>query len=240
MTSSRSDTTQKLQQARLEGRFQEMLEVFQALAPSQVMSVEERELFGIAVRGFIQSSLERWNKVSTAEQQMEDSADEQQRLKAERETIETTATAVLESSALPVVQSQLKLDTDAAHSIFFHTVGGDIHAFLALVAVGDNKHSHLKTTEDYYQTAFDHAKNELHAANPYRLTLALNWSVFLYNGMNHPDKAIQLAKHAFDEAIQDVDTLGEEDKNKSTRLIQQIRDNLTRWTSDDPDGDGRA
>ena len=41
-----------------------------------------------------------------------------------------------------------------------------------------------------------------------------------------------MAKKAFDEAISELDTLGEESYKDSTLIMQLLRDNLTLWTSD--------
>ena len=40
---------------------------------------------------------------------------------------------------------------------------------------------------------------------------------------------------AFDDAIAELDTLSEESYKDSTLIMQLLRDNLTLWTSDQPD-----
>merc|ERR1711876_49660 len=57
-------------------------------------------------------------------------------------------------------------------------------------------------------------------------------SVFYYEILNSPDKACQLAKQAFDDAIAELDTLNEDSYKDSTLIMQLLRDNLTLWTSD--------
>jgi hypothetical protein len=66
------------------------------------------------------------------------------------------------------------------------------------------------------------------------LGLALNYSVFYYEILNDPEQACSLAKHAFDDAIAELDTLSEECYKDSTLIMQLLRDNLTLWTTDNP------
>jgi 14-3-3 protein epsilon len=83
-----------------------------------------------------------------------------------------------------------------------------------------------------YQFFQDIALAELPPTHPIRLGLALNFSVFYYEILNSPDRACNLAKQAFDEAISELDTLSEESYKDSTLIMQLLRDNLTLWTSD--------
>ncbi|KAJ6337613.1 hypothetical protein OIU76_007318 [Salix suchowensis] len=83
-----------------------------------------------------------------------------------------------------------------------------------------------------YKAAQDIASADLAPTHPIRLGLALNFSVFYYEILNQSDKACSMAKQAFEEAIAELDTLGEESYKDSTLIMQLLRDNLTLWTSD--------
>jgi len=92
-----------------------------------------------------------------------------------------------------------------------------------------------------YEKAFDLSKGDMQPTHPIRLGLALNFSVFYYEIVNAPDKACQLAKQAFDDAIAELDTLNEDSYKDSTLIMQLLRDNLTLWTSDtEPADNGPA
>ncbi|NXL73670.1 1433B protein, partial [Leptocoma aspasia] len=90
-------------------------------------------------------------------------------------------------------------------------------------------------SQQAYQEAFEISKKEMQPTHPIRLGgaglchggLALNFSVFYYEILNSPEKACNLAKTAFDEAIAELDTLNEESYKDSTLIMQLLRDNLT-------------
>jgi 14-3-3 protein epsilon len=55
--------------------------------------------------------------------------------------------------------------------------------------------------------------------------------------MNSPDNAIQLAKQAFDNAIEQLESLTDESYKDSTLIMQLLRDNITLWTSNAEEDD---
>jgi len=109
---------------------------------------------------------------------------------------------------------------------------GDYHRYLAEFATGDTRKGAAEQSLVAYKAATDVAISELAPTHPIRLGLALNFSVFYYEILNAPERACQLAKQAFDEAISELDTLSEESYKDSTLIMQLLRDNLTLWTSD--------
>jgi len=118
---------------------------------------------------------------------------------------------------------------------------GDYHRYLAEFATGDPRKDAAECSLSAYKAATDIAVTELPPTHPIRLGLALNFSVFNYEILNSPDKACQIAKQAFDDAIAELDTLSEDSYKDSTLIMQLLRDNLTLWTSDmqgEAEGDG--
>jgi len=67
--------------------------------------------------------------------------------------------------------------------------------------------------------------------------LALNYSVCFYEVLKDKQKACDLAKTAFDQAISKLDKLDEASYKDSTLIMQLLRDNLTLWTSDSNEQD---
>ena len=111
---------------------------------------------------------------------------------------------------------------------------GDYYRYLAEFEV-EGRDNAIKESEEAYKQASEVAE-KLSSTHPIRLGLALNFSVFHYEIMNHPEEACKLAKSAFDEAIAELDTLSEDSYKDSTLIMQLLRDNLTLWTADAPQG----
>merc|ERR1739841_446491 len=122
--------------------------------------------------------------------------------------------------------------SNAESKVFYLKMKGDYYRYLAEVAVADTRATVLEDSQKAYQEAFEIAKSKMQPTHPIRLGLALNFSVFYYEILNSPEKACQLAKTAFDEAIAELDTLNEDSYKDSTLIMQLLRDNLTLWTSD--------
>merc|ERR1712019_261206 len=80
--------------------------------------------------------------------------------------------------------------------------------------------------------AMTKAEETLPETHPTRLGLALNYSVCLFEIMKAPKQACELAKKAFDSAIEKLDTLNDASYKDSTLIMQLLRDNLTLWTSE--------
>lgn len=109
------------------------------------------------------------------------------------------------------------------------------HRYLAEFQSGETRKESAGKALEAYSSASSIANSELPPTHPIRLGLALNFSVFYYEILNSPDKACHLAKQAFDDAIAELDTLSEESYKDSTLIMQLLRDNLTLWTSDQPE-----
>lgn len=109
---------------------------------------------------------------------------------------------------------------------------GDYYRYKAENAKGDDRQEVVKASLDAYEDATDVANANLSCTHPIRLGLALNYSVFYYEIMNSPDRACQLAKRAFEDAVSDVDNANDDSYKDSTLIMQLLRDNLALWTSD--------
>ena len=94
---------------------------------------------------------------------------------------------------------------------------------------------HAENSLIAYKLASDAAVDQLEATHPIRLGLALNFSVFYYEILNLPDRACNIAKKAFEDAVENLDKLTGDNYKDSTLIMQLLRDNLTLWTTEPKD-----
>jgi len=198
------------------------------------LSVEERNLLSVAYKNVIGARRASWRIVSSIEQKEESKGNDShvQLIKTYREKIEAELAKICEDILSVLDQHLIPTAESGESKVFYHKMKGDYHRYLAEFATGAQRTSYADNSLEAYKNAFDVASSSLPPTHPIRLGLALNFSVFWYEILSNPEKACQLAKQAFDDAIAELDTLSEESYKDSTLIMQLLRDNLTLWTSD--------
>lgn len=116
--------------------------------------------------------------------------------------------------------------SNAEGRVFYKKMKGDYYRYKAENAKGDDHKEVVEASLQAYKEATEIANEKLSCTHPIRLGLALNYSVFYYEIMNSPDRACQLAKKAFDDAVSDVDSANDDSYKDSTLIMQLLRDNL--------------
>jgi 14-3-3 protein epsilon len=212
-------------------RFDEMVSDMKEVARQpQELTVEERNLLSVAYKNVIGSRRASWRVITSIEQKADAEKltiikDYKTKLETELEDICGDILGIIEGSLIPN-------STSEEAKVFYYKMEGDYHRYLSEFQAGDVRKKSAGAALDAYQAASGIASSDLPPTHPIRLGLALNFSVFYYEILNSPDRACQIAKQAFDDAIAELDTLNEESYKDSTLIMQLLRDNLTLWTSD--------
>ncbi|XP_074304175.1 14-3-3 protein 2-like [Silene latifolia] len=204
------------------------------------LSVEERNLLSVAYKNVIGARRASWRIISSIEQKEESRGNDDHvaAIKDYRSRIETELSGICDGILKLLDDKLIPAAGNGDSKVFYLKMKGDYHRYLAEFKTGSDRKEAAESTLTAYKAAQDIANSELAPTHPIRLGLALNFSVFYYEILNSPDRACSLAKQAFDEAIAELDTLGEESYKDSTLIMQLLRDNLTLWTSDmQDDGD---
>ena len=211
-----------------------MKEVAQTVQSDSELSVEERNLLSVAYKNVIGARRASWRITSTIESKESSKGhdDNVALIKTYRQKIEGELEQTCQS-ILGLLNDHLVPSAASSESkVFYLKMQGDYYRYLAEFKTSDDKTSAGDETLKAYKAAQDIATTDLASTHPIRLGLAPNFSVFYYEILNSPEQACKMAKSAFDDAISELDSLGEESYKDSTLIMQLLRDNLTLWTSD--------
>jgi len=220
-------------------RFDEMVNDMKEVARQpQELTVEERNLLSVAYKNVIGARRASWRVVTSIEQKGEPDKlpiirDYKAKIEEELVDICNDILSIIEDSLIPN-------STSEEAKVFYYKMKGDYHRYLSEFQTGDARKASASSALDAYTAASGIASSDLPPTHPIRLGLALNFSVFYYEILNSPDRACNIAKQAFDDAIAELDTLNEESYKDSTLIMQLLRDNLTLWTSDQAAEAGEA
>jgi len=241
--SEKEELVQRAKLAEQAERYDDMVEYMKVVAKlGRDLTVEERNLLSVAYKNVIGARRASWRVLSSIEQKETDRAEagdidkaglvKQYKTKVENE-LDTVCREILK-----IIKTSLLPKADAAESrVFYHKMSGDYWRYLAEFKSGGDKTKAAEEAKESYTAAQQVAVGSgeepgLPPTHPIRLGLALNYSVFYYEILNKPERACELAKTAFDDAIAELDQLHEDSYKDATLIMQLLRDNLTLWTSD--------
>jgi 14-3-3 protein epsilon len=234
-----SDLVYKAKLSEQAERYDEMVNSMKEVAQAgNELSVEERNLLSVAYKNAVGARRASWRVISSIEGKEEEKGSAQlDVVKEYKKKIEDELHDMCNSVLSVLTDHLIPKSNDDEAKIFYFKMQGDYHRYLAEVASKEQKKTVGQSALEAYQSATDIAAKSLLPTHPLRLGLALNFSVFHYEIMDSPEEAIKIAKTACDEAIADLDSVGEDSYKDSTLIMQLLRDHLTLWTSEVNDGE---
>jgi len=229
----REELVQRAKLAEQAERYDDMAAAMKSVTEAgSELSNEERNLLSVAYKNVVGARRSSWRVISSIEQKTEGAEKKQQMAKEYRQKVETELREIC-NDVLSLLDTHLiKKASNPESEVFYLKMKGDYYRYLSEVAQDEARKNDVENSKEAYLDAFKISQEKMQPTHPIRLGLALNFSVFYYEILSSPDKACELAKKAFDDAIAELDTLNEDSYKDSTLIMQLLRDNLTLWTSD--------
>ena len=190
----------------------------------------------MAYKSLIGAKRSEWRVLSAIEQKVDGFSNQLARQYQERVAAEIKAVC---SEALELIQKHLEPHaTQAESKLFYAKMTGDYYRYLSEIipSCDEQQRQYSDASKAAYDKATSLSRTGLPPTHPIRLGLALSFAVFSYEILKDHERAIQIAKAAFDEAISDLDSLSENYYKDTTLILQLLRDNLTQWTLSNTDG----
>merc|ERR1712187_258733 len=219
-------------------RYDEMADHMEKVAKEGAeLSTEERNLLSVAYKNAVGSRRAAWRIITSVEQKEKTKGNDENagfakeycgKVEAELQKICDDILALLEILIPKAAGGESK--------VFYQKMKADYYRYIAEFSEGAKKSESAESARVAYAEAAAVAEKDLAVTHPIRLGLALNYSVFQYEVLQNPEEACKMARTAFEDAIAELDSVGEDSSKDSTLIMQLLRDNLTLWTSDQEAG----
>ncbi|XP_058474478.1 14-3-3 protein beta/alpha-B-like [Solea solea] len=229
----RSDIVQMAKFAEQAERYDDMVAEMKQVAMSAKdtpLSYDERNLLSVAYKNVVGAKRSSWRMLYNHEQNVSDKpliTEYKEQIEKELKEVCDDVVKLLDDHLIPSCES------DNESKVFFLKMKGDYYRYLAEVDQSDEVNK--ENSKDAYNMALDLSKKTMEPANPIRLGLALNFSVFYYEIVRSREEACKLAREAYDDAKAQMNNAENDTKDsyKDSKLIMQLlRDNLTLWVSE--------
>lgn len=145
------------------------------------------------------------------------------KVEAELQAICIKALNLLESILVPAAG-------DAEDQTFYMKMQGDYHRYAAEFAQGEARQQHAAKADTAYINGTEAAAS-LASLHPFRLGLALNYSVFQHEVLQVTADAINTAQQAYATASKELEMCVDENmRSNAIQTMQLLQDNLDLWT----------
>ncbi|CAG9334850.1 unnamed protein product [Blepharisma stoltei] len=216
-------------------RYDEMASYINGFArkTNKELSVEERNILSVAYKNVLGCRRAAWRILCSLENSENSIRSEEQKMLAKAYRLEVENE--IEKSCREIIDlldSKLIISASSSEAqVFYLKLKGDYYRYMCEFLTNEGRNENCIKALNAYQEAENIAINELQGTNPIRLGVSLNFSVFLIEVMKDSDSAKQMSQKAFDEAMTEIDLLGNETFKESTLILQLLRDNLVLWSS---------
>lgn len=211
-------------------RYDDMIDFLKVLkTKKQDLTVDERNLVSVAYKNEVTTRRSAWRAISTIasnakyEQYAGVLKKYNDQIVGEMENICKEVCQLIDTFHKNAEQHESK--------VFFNKMKGDYYRYMAEVTTGEKLEQFKSSALSSYQQAKKEAEN-LMISHPIRLGLALNFSVFYFEIMNQPKEACKLAKDTFENAINSIDDMKEDEYKDAAMILQLLKDNITLWNAE--------
>mmetsp|Transcript_96810 Transcript_96810/g.134347 ORF Transcript_96810/g.134347 Transcript_96810/m.134347 type:complete len:243 (-) Transcript_96810:40-768(-) len=216
-------------------RYDEMAEHMRAAALfEQELDAEERNLLAVAFKQAVGQRRVAWRIVCAAEQEEQAKGNHMTTASARgyRKKIEAELTSLCQTILALLTDKLIPGATTAEAKVSYYKAQGDYYRYMAEISDDMDRTRATTAAKAAYEDGTKVAETSLKVTSPFRLGLALNHAVFYYEVMNAPTEAVRIGRKAFEDAVREIDNLGEDGAKESALVMQLLRDNITLWTSD--------
>ena len=116
--------------------------------------------------------------------------------------------------------------------VFLYKLKADYFRYICEFAEGNEYQDNLIKAEKYYKKAYEIADKKLPIINCNRVSVALNYAIFLYETKKDKKSGFDIAQNTFKESMKFIDDLEKPKYRDTLLIIQLLKENIIFWNSE--------
>ena len=116
--------------------------------------------------------------------------------------------------------------------VFLYKLKADYFRYICEFAEGKEYEKNLIEAEKYYKKAFEISEKKLPIINCNRVSVGLNYAIFLYEIKKDKMAGFDLAQNTFKESMKFIDDLEKSKYRDTLLIIQLLKENIIFWNSE--------
>ena len=116
--------------------------------------------------------------------------------------------------------------------VFLYKLKADYFRYICEFAEGNEYQDNLIKAEEFYKKAYEIADKKLPIINCNRVSVALNYSIFLYETKKDKKSGFDIAQNTFKESMKFIDDLEKPKYRDTLLIIQLLKENIIFWNSE--------
>jgi 14-3-3 protein epsilon len=132
-----------------------------------------------------------------------------------------------------IVDKYLLPNNDDDESVvFLYKLKADYFRYICEFAEGKELENNLTKSEEYYKKAFEISEKKLPIMNCNRVSVGLNYAIFLYEVKKDKKGGFDVAQNIFKESMKFIDDLENSKYRDTLLIIQLLKENIIFWNSE--------
>ena len=116
--------------------------------------------------------------------------------------------------------------------VFLYKLKADYFRYICEFAEGNEYQDNLIKAEEFYKKAYEIADKKLPIINCNRVSVALNYAIFLYETKKDKKSGFDIAQNTFKESMKFIDDLEKPKYRDTLLIIQLLKENIIFWNSE--------
>ena len=116
--------------------------------------------------------------------------------------------------------------------VFLYKLKADYFRYICEFAEGNELLDNLIKAEEFYKKAYEIADKKLPIINCNRVSVALNYSIFLYETKKDKKNGFDIAQNTFKESMKFIEDLEKPKYRDTLLIIQLLKENIIFWNSE--------